>query len=85
VKLTVEFPVDVLSDTKWKYGPTARPNRGLHDYVRTIVMARPLNEQEKEKLRQLIMNFDNPGYCNWSFRTQDNQNFYLTSTMDSSD
>jgi hypothetical protein len=85
-KLTYEFPVEVESDTTWKYGPSARPNRGLHDYVRTIKFTRKLLEHEKKKFETFMVNFDNPGWCNWSCRSNDgDQTFNLTATWDSSD
>ncbi len=85
MKLTYEFPVDIVSDTKWRYAASARPGRGLHDYERTIVFTRKLGDYESKKLLKLLYEIDNPGYCNWSFKTQDNVTFRITSTMDSSD
>lgn len=85
MKLNYEFPVEVKEDSKWKYTHYARPNRGLHDYERTIVFERKLAEWEQKRLEEMIKLLDNPGYCHWSFHTTDGVKFRLTTTMDSSD
>ena len=84
MKLKYEFPVEVTSDTGWKYSSWANPRRGLHDYERRIEFERDLTTGEVDFLQVFIRNFDNPGYCNWSFKASGNV-VILTSTLDSSD
>ena len=52
---------------------------------RFITFDGPLSSQEEETLESFIKQYDNPGYCWWSFRHEGNNRYALKSMMDSSD
>lgn len=84
-ELKFPFEVNVSRDTGWNYAPTARPNRGIHDYERLVEFERELTADEEKKFHSLMHEKDNPGYCYWSFRRVGPGAYSMKTTYDSSD
>lgn len=74
----------IVEDTGWKYSASANPNRGYHDYERTVVFSKAINEKQLEDALKMIQDRQ-PGYCGWSKKIVRENAYRFTSTLDSSD